>query len=285
LEAGNRHLEDLTRNLTRQCRRSRYIQCGLGLLVVALLMLGAAQSRDGDFEILTVKHLVFQDRGGKTRVEIKSLPDGSVRQEFFDASGQIQMSLPESDIADAARASEPAVAPAPVAPAPDASAPSYLIRGDAWRHNMEYEKAIANYNEALRLDPRYTLAFRGRGSAWYGKKEYGKAISDYNEAIRLDPEYSMAYYNRAWLWATCPVADYRDGKKAVESATRACELTGWLADNFVDALAAACAETGDFDKAVEWQEKANKLYTDPEKRTKGEERLNLYKDKKPYREP
>ena len=49
-------------------------------------------------------------------------------------------------------------------------------------------------------------------------------------------------------------------------------------------LAAAYAEAGDFDKAVEWQEKANKLYTDADDRKKGEDRLNLYKEKKPYRE-
>ena len=49
-------------------------------------------------------------------------------------------------------------------------------------------------------------------------------------------------------------------------------------------LAAAYVEAGDFDKAVELQEKANKLYRDAEDRKKGEERLKLYRDKKPYRE-
>jgi hypothetical protein len=49
-------------------------------------------------------------------------------------------------------------------------------------------------------------------------------------------------------------------------------------------LVASYAEAGNFDKAVEWQERANKLYTDAEARKKGEERLNLYKDKKPHRD-
>ena len=40
----------------------------------------------------------------------------------------------------------------------------------------------------------------------------------------------------------------------------------------------------DFDKAIEWQAKANKLYTDAEDRKKGDERIKLYNDKKPYRE-
>ncbi len=49
-------------------------------------------------------------------------------------------------------------------------------------------------------------------------------------------------------------------------------------------LAAAYAEVGDFDKAVEWKEKAIQLYANADDRKKGEERLKLYKEKKPYRE-
>ena len=52
----------------------------------------------------------------------------------------------------------------------------------------------------------------------------------------------------------------------------------------LDTLAAAYAEVGDFDKAVESQEKASKLYTDADDRKKGEDRLKLYQQRKPYRE-
>jgi len=76
----------------------------------------------------------------------------------------------------------------------------------------------------------------------------------------------------------------RDGKRAVELATRVCELTEWKYANPLDTLAAAYAEVGDFDKAVEWQEKASKLYTDADDRKKGEDRLKLYQQRKPYRE-
>jgi hypothetical protein len=86
------------------------------------------------------------------------------------------------------------------------------------------------------------------------------------------------------IWATCPDARYRDGKKAVESATRACELSGWKAAYTIDSLAAAHAELGDFDEAMKWQAKVNALYTDAEDRAKGQERLRLYREKKPYRE-
>ena len=102
--------------------------------------------------------------------------------------------------------------------------------------------------------------------------------------IRLDPKLAPAYVNRAWLWATCPDAKYRDGKRAVESATRACELSEWKFAVFIDALAAAYAEAGDFEAAVKWQTKANGLYAAAGARAKGEERLKLYREKKPYRE-
>ena len=156
-------------------------------------------------------------------------------------------------------------------------------RGDARRAKGEYDKAIADYGEAIRLDPKYAGAYYNRGMAWHHKKEYDRAIAEYGEAIRLDPRYNWAYNNRAWIWATCPDEKFRDGKRAVESATRACELSGWKDAADLDTLAAAYAEAGDFDKAVEMQEKAVKLASDEGKKAFGE-RLNLYRDKKPYRD-
>ena len=55
---------------------------------------------------------------------------------------------------------------------------------------------------------------------------------------------------------------YRDGRKAVESGLRACELSEWKDASHLATLAAAHAESSDFDRAVEFQEKANKLYAD-----------------------
>ncbi len=110
------------------------------------------------------------------------------------------------------------------------------------------------------------------------------AIADYKEAIRLDRTFAPAYHALAWLWATCPEESFRHGKRAVELATRACGLAEWKDANMLATLAAAYAEVGEFDKAVEWEEKAIQLYANADDRKKGEERLKLYKDKKPYRE-
>ncbi len=157
-------------------------------------------------------------------------------------------------------------------------------RGDAWYCKGEYDRAIADWTEAIRLDPGDAWARRSRGDAWYERKDYDKAIADWTEAIRLDPADTWSYDGLAWLRATCPDEMHRDGKEAVESATRACELSGWKKASFLDTLAAACAEVGDFAKAIEWQEKANGLFADEKDREEGRSRLKLYKQRCPYRE-
>jgi tetratricopeptide (TPR) repeat protein len=93
--------------------------------------------------------------------------------------------------------------------------------------------------------------------------------------------------NLAWFWATCPDEQYLNGSKAIEYATKACELTNWENTSYVDTLAAAYAEAGDFDEAVKWQKKAIELITeeDPaEWRIEFPERVKLYQSGKPYRE-
>jgi len=72
----------------------------------------------------------------------------------------------------------------------------FIGRGLAWNGKGDYERAIADYNEAIRLNPQDALAFNSRGNAWWTKGDYERAIADYNEAIRLNPQGALAFNNR-----------------------------------------------------------------------------------------
>jgi tetratricopeptide (TPR) repeat protein len=160
-----------------------------------------------------------------------------------------------------------------------------MKRGLEALEKKEYDKAIASFTEAIRLDPKNAAAFFNRGVAHELKKEYDKAVEGFTEAIRLEPKEFMAYNELAWLLATCPKDKLRDGKKAVELATKSCELSKWKDASGLDVLAAAHAECGEFKEAVKWQKKAIEVgFDDKEMTEKARQRLKLYEEGKPYRE-
>jgi tetratricopeptide (TPR) repeat protein len=159
----------------------------------------------------------------------------------------------------------------------------YNNRGNAYRARREYDKAIEDYSEAIHLNPGDALAHNNRGCAHGNKKEYDNAIEDFEKAIRLNPFYAAPHNNLAWLLATCSKDSVRDGKRALELATKACELTNWEDPPMLDTLAAANAETSNFEEAVKWVKKALDLDDDTDKAEEHRRQLRLYRDKKPYR--
>jgi tetratricopeptide (TPR) repeat protein len=189
--------------------------------------------------------------------------------------------------------------------------------GYALQKRGDGDRAAINFREALRIDPRNARARGGLGVILFQKGEVDNAIAElrtaighspndaglhgflafcllrkrdsdgaaaeFETALRLDPDFPDAPTQLAWILATGP-ARLRDGKRAVELATRAGERTGWKDPNQFATLAAAYAEVKDFDRAVEYQEKA--LKSGLAKRGKAPyEQLELYKQKKPYRDP
>ncbi|MDQ2920246.1 MAG: tetratricopeptide repeat protein, partial [Acidobacteriota bacterium] len=165
-------------------------------------------------------------------------------------------------------------------------AQAYGNRGLVRESKGDLDGAISDYTKAIEMDPRHALAnYNRRGVARYSKGDPEGAISDYTKAIELDPRDVQPYNNLAWLWATSPKEAVRDGKKAVEYALKAAELTNWQEPNVLDTLAAAYAEAGKFDEAVKWQNKA--LSSPDYVKTYGEEgrqRLQLYTQRKPFRD-
>ena len=61
----------------------------------------------------------------------------------------------------------------------------------------EFEKALADCDTAIQLDPDRAAAYAGRGFVWAAKQDYDKAMADLSESIRLDSEHASTHFARA----------------------------------------------------------------------------------------
>src|SRR5437899_1989067 len=168
----------------------------------------------------------------------------------------------------------------------DGNVPIVVETGDAKRNvmklcsdaseqlrNGDVASAKRNINEALRIDPKLWPALYVRAEIFAREGKYALAIQDCNEALRkyadASKEFnsliamrpptvilSRALSERAWFQATCPEASFRNGQQAVKDAKAACSIVAWKDEDMIDTLAAAYAETGDFDSAVRYAQQA-----------------------------
>ncbi len=151
----------------------------------------------------------------------------------------------------------------------------------------EFDAAAANLSEAARLKPGVADAHFQLAVALMGKGAPGEAIAQYHEALRLSPDSPAALNNLAWVLATHPDGQYRNGVEAVQLAGRACELTGYGQPIFIGTLAAAYAEAGEYEKAVETGEQACKLAASLGQTNlveKNRELVGRYRNREAYRE-
>ena len=121
-----------------------------------------------------------------------------------------------------------------------------------------------------------------RGAAYMASKQYDKARSDLARAVRLAPKLTDANNAMGWFLATCNDDSYRDGEDAKKYSEAACELSKWKEWSFVDTLAASEAELGNFEEAIEMQQKAIGLAPEASK-SDCETRLEMYRNNKPFR--
>jgi tetratricopeptide (TPR) repeat protein len=84
-------------------------------------------------------------------------------------------------------------------------APGYLDRGFQYDRKGEYDRAIADFDRAISLNPKdatyNAVAYNNRGLAWDHKGEFDRAVSDYDRAIALDPKDAVAYNNWGLAWS------------------------------------------------------------------------------------
>jgi len=96
---------------------------------------------------------------------------------------------------------------------------THQYRGRAYQwYKADHIKAIADFTEALRLDPKMEMVYYRRGQAYSASKQYAKAADDFEAALMRDPGYPNLLCAYAWQLATCPEASFRDGKRSLELA-------------------------------------------------------------------
>lgn len=137
----------------------------------------------------------------------------------------------------------------------------YNNRGNVWIVKMEYDKAIADYTESVRIDPGRAASYMNRGNAWFYKKEYHKAIVDYNEAIRLEPKFAMIYNLRGR--AKGRMKEYDNAIKDFNEAIRLDPMQAWayLNRGFARFLKEEIEEAiADYDEAIRLFPKYNDAY-------------------------
>lgn len=150
------------------------------------------------------------------------------------------------------------------------------------------EEAVRELTTLLELKPDDAGAYNRMGEILSRQGRARDALTSYEAALRLDPEFAEATRNKAWILATSSEPELRKGDEALRLARRALELTSPESVQGLDTLAAAYAETGQFNLAVENAEKALILAgssKQPELAGHIESRLGLYRAAKPYREP
>lgn len=113
------------------------------------------------------------------------------------------------------------------------------------------------------------------------QRNCGKAVEQFSQVGD-----DTALGNVAWILATCPEAEYRDGNRAVELSLQLLKVNENDPTN-LDNLAAAYAEVGDFSAAISTQHKAIEALKMSPEITKTDEfmqRLQTYEQKRAYRE-
>jgi len=163
------------------------------------------------------------------------------------------------------------------------SADAYHNRGNAWVYLGKLRKAIADFTRAIKCDPQSATSYNSRGSAWRRKGRYDKAIADFERALELEPHSADRRRVLAAYLAVCPQQRYRDGARALELLTGACELTDPTSAQHLLYLAAAHAEQGDFPSAIKILLHALPLASEEEEKEDIRYCIELYKAGEPWR--
>jgi len=159
--------------------------------------------------------------------------------------------------------------------------------GRAFLEKGELDTAVEHCRAALLIRPDDADCHTVLAAALDEKGETAEAIRHYEKALQISPQSIPALTNLAWLLATSPNESLRNGRRAVEIAKQADQLSGGTNMVVLRTLAAAYAENGQFTKAIESARTAVQLARmndDDSLATELEQQIALYRLDMPYRE-
>ena len=151
---------------------------------------------------------------------------------------------------------------------------TFSNRGVAYARKGDYDQAILDYGEAIRLNPNHADAFSNRGVAYARKGDYDQAIQNYDEAIRLNPKHVSALYDRGNAYRR--KGDY---DRAIENYDEAIRLNPNYANAFSN-RGVAYGRKGDYDRAIQNYDEAIRL--NPKYINAFYNRGNAYRRKRDY---
>jgi tetratricopeptide (TPR) repeat protein len=154
-----------------------------------------------------------------------------------------------------------------------------------WVDVQYRELIISNCTESIRTNQNDSPSYMYRAVAYEGETNFDEALKDHKISIAISPTNSDALNAYAWFLSVCQNDSFRDGKQAVELATKACELTNWKQWNCIGTLAAAYAEAGDFKQAIKYEKQAISTGGITDKEIENEKnRIKLFEQNKPTHE-
>ncbi len=127
---------------------------------------------------------------------------------------------------------------------PPQAAKDAEAKGEAAAETGDFDSAISKYNEAIRLDPKFALAYSFRGVAYSRKHDFKQAMADSNEAISLNARSTAIHIHRGWLFF-----DRREYDKAIADYSEAIRIDPKCAGAFID-RSQSYDYKGEYEKAM-----------------------------------
>ncbi len=148
--------------------------------------------------------------------------------------------------------------------------------------------AIEQFQSLLEVEPKDVASWYNLANSYRVVGQWEKALDAYRRTLEIEPKMALAANNLAWILATHPQDSLRNGKEAVRWATQVCQQTNHKQPSFLDTLACAYAENGEFDKAIDTAEVAIQLFNQSKKTDAAariQARIELFRSQRPFRDP